>query len=120
MNAILMVSAILLVLVPSIFVWHKVYEDGLFGRIALCGIIYFSAVILLELTSNEGRYYILLSETPEVVWVIASFTLFTIWHLCRFHWRVLKEEKKAKAEAWKERRSNKERREKDEHFEITT
>ena len=79
-------SCLVLVVVPVVFVVHDVYEDGLVGRIGLLGISFSAATFLLEWAG--GSEYEML---PQTAMLTAFFTLFLVWHLFRFHRRVLRE-----------------------------
>ena len=71
-----------LFIVPIVFVWNDVYEDGFFGRIGLIGISFSSMVFGLKIIE---RGYV----WPESEILLVSFAIFLMWHLCRFHRRVL-------------------------------
>lgn len=73
-----------LMVVPVVFVLHKVYEDGFFGRCGLLGISFTSATFLLEWWSGE-EYQML----PQTVALVLAFTVFICWHLIRFHIRIV-------------------------------
>lgn len=89
MQVILSFSLIVLVAIPFWFICHKVYKDGVVGRIALAGIV-FNASIILMLTFIDGWTY----DLPyEVTMLIACFAVFTCWHLARFHSRVVMQKK---------------------------
>ena len=88
MNYIFLVACAVLFIVPLIFVVNDVYEDGFFGRVALLGISFSSATFLLEMAN--GQDYDML---PQTVVLTASFALFILWHLARFHMRVLRKQK---------------------------
>lgn len=84
-TAIFMVCCLVLFVVPLVFVSHKVYQDGVVGRMALCGIAFAAATFLLEYFWNGEEYELL----PQTVMLTASFTVFLCWHLWRFHNRVV-------------------------------
>lgn len=94
MRALFIFSITILATVPLWFVWHKVYKDGLFGRMALCGISFSSWVILLS-EFVDGWIY---DPSPEVIWLIASFSVFIVWHLVRFELRCVRERKALRGE----------------------
>ena len=73
-----------LVVVPLFFVSHRVYKDGIAGRAGLLGIAFAAATFLLE--SLAGTEYEML---PQTVLLSGSFAVFLIWHLFRFHRRVI-------------------------------
>ena len=81
----ILAACVVLFVVPIVFVWNQVYEDGLFGRIGLIGIS-FSAFIFGARIIQLGRTHL----WPETELMIVSFAVFLIWHLWRFHRRVLK------------------------------
>lgn len=74
-----------LFVVPPIFVWHRVYDDGVFGRLGLAGISFCSFVILAEATLGRQVYH----TSGEVAGLVAAFAVFLVWHLVRFHMRVV-------------------------------
>lgn len=85
MNALFVVSCVVLFVVPIIFVTHNVYKDGFFGRVGLLGVAFSSATYLGEWLT--GTVYEIL---PQTVMMVASFAVFLCWHLLRFHRRVLR------------------------------
>lgn len=87
-TAIFMLCCVVLVVVPIVFVLHKVYQDGFFGRCGLLGIAFAAATFLLEWL--HGEEYVML---PQTVALVVSFTVFLCWHLFRFHSRVVLERK---------------------------
>ncbi len=88
MNFIFLFACAVLLIVPLIFVVNEVYEDGLFGRIGLLGISFSAATFLLSYA--DGQDYVLL---PQTVFMACSFAIFILWHLLRFHLRVLRKQK---------------------------
>lgn len=80
-----MLACAVLFVVPIIFVWHSVYEDGLVGRISLCGISFSAATYLIEWLLGDTEYVISLQR----LMFVSSFATFICWHLWRFHRRVL-------------------------------
>lgn len=94
MNALLLFSLAVLVIVPAIFIYNKVYEDGVMGRAFLGGIILFAAIPLLE-TFLDGMRYTL---PDEIVCLVAAFAGFISWHLARFHCRVVRSKRAARGE----------------------
>lgn len=77
------VACLVLVAVPPYFVAHRVYKDGLLGRLALLGISFFGLLVVMETIFGKGY-----GIDKEVALLVASFALFLIWHLVRFHRRV--------------------------------
>ena len=84
-QAIAVIACLALFLVPPIFVTHKVYKDGVFGRAGLLGISFGAAVFLGEFWLGSAPYL-----PPIAVWLIAFMAVFICWHLIRFHLRVLR------------------------------
>lgn len=82
---IFMACMVALVIVPMIFVWHRIYEDGVFGRIGLSGIAFSASTYLLEWLWADSEY----EMSWQLVLLVISFTLFLCWHLIRFHLRVV-------------------------------
>jgi len=70
------------------FIWHDVYEDGIIGRAALCGICGFAFMIGLQIVTGTE-----FNPVPETAWLIFSFSVFLTWHLFRFHGRILRQRK---------------------------
>lgn len=89
-DLIFITSCGLLFLVPLLFVVNSVYEDGLIGRVSLLTISFIAATFLFEEFLGDGY-----DMLPQTVALIAAFTVFLIWHLLRFHRRVLKRRGKA-------------------------
>jgi uncharacterized PurR-regulated membrane protein YhhQ (DUF165 family) len=79
-----------LLVVPVLFVWNRVYKDGIFGRISLLGISSVAGLFLLDSVDEHGGVY---EPTWLTVWGFVSFAVFLVWHLCRFHHRVIVHEK---------------------------
>lgn len=88
---IFMACCMVLVVVPIVFVLHKVYQDGVFGRIGLLGIAFGAATFLLEWFGGE-EYDIM----PQTTFLVFSFMVFLCWHLFRFHNRVVLARKSGK------------------------
>ena len=80
-----LIACSILFVVPLIFVTHNVYQDGVFGRIGLLGISFSSSLFLMEAT--VGVQYDILPQTVFLAW---AFAVFLVWHLFRFHCRVLR------------------------------
>ena len=93
-EGVFVVSCIVLFVVPVIFVYHRVYDDGFWGRLALIGLASMAAIVLLE-TAFGGGYGI----AAEVALLVASFAMFMVWHLARFHRRVLRNRRQAVADS---------------------
>lgn len=92
------VACLVLIIVPIWFIRHKVYDDGVLGRIALAiiavcafavlgqaGSTYYDAWLTGESYRNAG-YHV----EWEEAWLCAGFALFITWHLVRFHRRVVR------------------------------
>lgn len=80
-----------LVGIPLAFIFHNVYEDGLIGRIGLSGVSGTSAVFLLVWFDHyEWPLFPFWNMVPLFVVQSAFYALFLIWHLFRFHRRVLR------------------------------
>ena len=88
MNYIFLVSVLVLFVVPVVFVWHSVYDDGLLGRVALVGISFSSFIFALKIYSL-GTW----NPWPETVLLMASFATFLSWHLWKFTRRIRLAEK---------------------------
>lgn len=85
---IFMIACAWLVLVPAIFIYHKVYDDGVLGRASLSMICGLAAMMLMvQFFSDLHRY----AWMPMEVSLLAlAFAVFLTWHLIRFHRRVVK------------------------------
>ena len=95
MKLLLVVALLDLMFIPLVFVCHKVYQDGICGRIGLLGLAAVAFFMLLEMCFGRwARYDLMLYELPELVWIIVFFAVFVTWHLFRFHRRVLLEREK--------------------------
>lgn len=98
------VALIVLAVVPILFVWDEVYQDGLVGRVSLVTISFSSVVFILRLSNGEiGHLW------PETQLIIIAFAVFLIWSLIRFQNRVRKVLKNGKPKD-EERRTGSERR----------
>ncbi len=73
------ISAHIVAIEATILVYHKKYEDGFIGRIALVGLIISSLVFVVE--GWEGR---LISVLPQTASAACAFALFFTRHLYRF------------------------------------
>jgi len=98
---------LVLLLVPPAFIKNKVYDDGVFGRIALGGIVLCAFAILGQAglsyfdawwacpdwprfkpsTYKAAGYHVVWEEA----WLAAAFAAFLVWHLVRFHRRILRQ-----------------------------
>lgn len=84
-QTIFLVACVVLFLVPPWFVVNSVYQDGVIGRAGLLGISFGAAIFLAEAAFGTPIY-----APPLFVWLAAFFAIFMVWHLFRFHRRVLK------------------------------
>lgn len=89
MTAVLYASLAVLIVVPAWFILHDVYDDGIVGRASLGGVILAAAVLLMQAVDA--------APTPPAaaVLLIGSFAVFLVWHLFRFHRRVLRRAKES-------------------------
>jgi len=85
LQIIFVVSVLILFIVPVLFVWNEVYDDGLIGRVALVGISFSSFIFAGKIISVGITH-----PWPEAVLMMASFAIFLLWHLMRFHRRILR------------------------------
>lgn len=84
---------VVLMVVPLYFIAHRVYKDGAFGRLALALITFCSTGMLMEGVLGPTLWHE--SANPDVLrrfalGLIVGFTLFLVWHLIRWHRRVLR------------------------------
>lgn len=84
MRFLFLCSVAVLFIVPVTFVWNKVYDDGFIGRLALIGISFSSFIFALKIFSIGVDH-----PWPEAMLMMISFAVFLVWHLFRFHRRVL-------------------------------
>lgn len=82
---IFLAACAVLVTVPMYFIVHRVYQDGIVGRIALSLIAFAAATFFLDMI--DGTEWEIL---PQIALMTAAFAAFLVWHLWRFHRRVLK------------------------------
>lgn len=80
-------ALLVLAVLPLIFIYNRVYKDGVFGRIALSCICAASALLVLE-----RRFF---GNDENVVWMlltvlVVGMATFLSWHLVRFHTRVVR------------------------------
>lgn len=85
-QAIFLISCSILTVVPLLFVWNRVYQDGILGRVGLLGISFASSTYLIEKVLVGTRYDVL----PQTAAFFAFVAVFLCWHLFRFHARVLR------------------------------
>jgi len=83
------VCAIVLLTVPMYFIWNAVYKDGVLGRLSLSGVSLSAFVVLTDIL--DGSEY---EMAPSMMLMVLAFTVFLVWHLWRFHRRVLKRAEK--------------------------
>lgn len=81
------VACLVLFIVPLIFIAHNVYKDGVLGRLSLSGIVIASFLFLLDWLDDDAS---MIDPDPLFVWQTVTFAAFLVWHLWRFHRRVLK------------------------------
>jgi uncharacterized membrane protein len=81
--------AAILAVIPWFFIINKVYADGVIGRAFLGSISVFALGLGMQI--KQGW---IVGILPETSLLIASLTGFLIWHLWRFHRRVLRRDKK--------------------------
>ena len=81
-------SSVVSLMVAYVFISHAVYDDGLVGRIGLAGIGSTSALVVIQAVFGAG-----LIIQPVVALQAAAFSAFMVWHLFRFHRRVLMQKK---------------------------
>lgn len=83
-NWIFLGACVPLFVVPMLFVAHDVYEDGLIGRMGLLGISFPAGASLGEAVFGDG-----FDVHPLVAMMCLGAAVFLVWHLFRFHRRVL-------------------------------
>ena len=81
-------SSLVSLVVAYVFISHSVYDDGLIGRIGLAGIGGTSALVVMQAVFGQG-----LIIQPVVALQAGAFAGFLVWHLTRFHSRILKQRK---------------------------
>lgn len=79
----MLVYAVLTV-VPGWFIWHKVYKDGVLGRMSLGSISLFAFLLFAESAWGKGNTF---AMTNLLLCLVAAFAVFICWHLYRFHSR---------------------------------
>jgi len=100
-------SCWILFLVPPYFVWNKVYKDGLIGRASLLAISFTAATFILQAMATEHKSYDML---PQTIAFVTSFAVFLVWHLFRFHLRVMKHLQDCPPDCPQDRREQPDRR----------
>ncbi len=71
---------------PPLFIWNRVYKDGIIGRAFLGGISACAALFLLDPWFGDAKY-----DVPPLAVALAwSVAGFLCWHLYRFHTRVFR------------------------------
>lgn len=79
------VALICLVAVPVAFVCNDVYKDGVFGRAGLVVIALFAFIRLCRMLDGTAP------DAPlELDFMVIGVAVFIVWHLFRFHRRVLR------------------------------
>lgn len=101
----------ILIIVPSWFIAHRVYDDGIVGRIALSAIILAAVAIVAQAMAgyfdawwaspawpafrgadySDAGYNVAREEAALVM----AFAVFITWHLWRFHRRVVRQTRQA-------------------------
>lgn len=81
-----LLACCVLATVPWYFIYRKVYDDGVLGRVFLGGIAAIAAIVVLASLTTE-RYY---NVGWEAAIVVAFCAGFLCWHLYRFHTRASK------------------------------
>jgi divalent metal cation (Fe/Co/Zn/Cd) transporter len=77
--------------IPLAFIFHNVYEDGLIGRAGLAGISFSAALLLLAWFDYDAfPIFPFYESLPLLVLEVMFFAVFLMWHLFRFHRRVLR------------------------------
>lgn len=94
-----LVACAVLFVVPVLFVWNEVYEDGFWGRLGLTGISFSAMVMGVKIYQNGFAWH-------ETTILLVSFAIFLTWHLVRFHTRVLTNKRAEKHEIDRRRKVN--------------
>jgi hypothetical protein len=82
---------VVLTVIPVAFIFHNVYEDGLIGRGGLAGVAFSSALHLMVWFDYDWfPHFPFWDVVPLLVLQAVFFAIFLVWHLFRFHRRVLK------------------------------
>lgn len=98
MTSLLFVALLFLFVVPLVFIWHDVYDDGVFGRISLGGVVLMSFISMVLIL--DGHKICDPSEATlplALAWLTIAYSVFITWHLFRFHRRVLHAQQNGKA-----------------------
>jgi hypothetical protein len=87
----LLAACIPLVIVPPLFIYNNVYKDGIVGRLGLVCISVSAAFVWLNhiFAENDTNFPLAL-----LAMLAASFAVFLVWHLFRFHSRVVRQTQK--------------------------
>lgn len=80
---------LVLAIVPAIFIFHNVYEDGLFGRASLAAISVGAVVMLSAWLDKIGWAFPFDDVLPVLCFELTAAAAFLCWHLVRFHLRVV-------------------------------
>lgn len=89
MNApawIFVLACTVLAVLPWVFIYHRVYDDGLLGRLALGGVSMVACIIVLVSAFSDRVY----DAGWESALLTVAFTIFLCWHLGRFHTRAMR------------------------------
>lgn len=89
----LLFAAVCVVLgvIPLAFIFHNIYEDGLIGRAGLAGISFSAGLLLLAWFDYDlFPIFPFYEALPLLVLEVTFFAVFLVWHLFRFHRRVLR------------------------------
>lgn len=90
LSAVFLACCIVLAVVPCYFVVNKVYEDGLIGRIGLLGISFTAAsYVLAWFDYDEWPDFPFEPDLQEAM-MFGFAAMFLVWHLFRFHRRVVR------------------------------
>jgi hypothetical protein len=81
------IACLVLALVPLFFVYNRVYKDGLVGKLGLLGISFVAWMWIFDLLINDEAP---LDPSNRTVMFVISVAIFLVWHLFRFHNRVLR------------------------------
>lgn len=78
---------VVLAVIPLIFVFNKVYKDGIVGRVGLLGISFIAWTWIFDLLFND---YGALESSNRGIALDTMVAIFLVWHLFRFHRRVIR------------------------------
>lgn len=90
LNATFLLCCAVLAVVPCYFVIHKVYQDGLIGRIGLLGISFTAATYVMAWFDYEEWPDFPFEADLQEVMMFGFAAIFLVWHLFRFHSRVVR------------------------------